>query len=180
MMTSEPIPSPSSVTENAHNILLIVDAESIRSRYPAPSLDASSPTSISDGFIFFATDDSSQKKAKNDSNITLPIDIGRIVHLRGRTVSLIAEYSVVVYDMTIDTSNVLSGLHLEVHPNLTIPAPNPSAPTEPVSQKAHDHFWACTTKASGMTRLEMNFMLVNQQCEAVGYFRWVANIEVTN
>lgn len=179
-MTSEPIPSPSSITENAHNILLIVDAESIRSRYPAPSLEAEKPTIISDGFVFFTAGNEANKIVINDSKVTLPVDIGRIVHFRGRTVSLIAEHSVVVYGMKVDTNTVLSDPALQVHPDLTVPAPNPDKPTEPGTQKAHDHFWTCTPKAPGTAKLKLEFMLVNQQCEAVGYFSWTTEVEVTN
>ena len=51
-MTSEPIKSPSSSVATANNVLLIVDAESLLSRYPQPSLKPQLPTVIEDGFIF--------------------------------------------------------------------------------------------------------------------------------
>jgi hypothetical protein len=43
MMTSEPITSPSTSIAPANNVLLIVDAESLLSRYPQPSLEPQKP-----------------------------------------------------------------------------------------------------------------------------------------
>ncbi|WP_166222747.1 AidA/PixA family protein [Pseudomonas atagonensis] len=177
-MTSEPIPSPSTTLNNAHSVLLIFDAESVLARYPTPSLDATKPTTISDGLVFFATGNTSKEIAINDSNVTLPVVIGRDIHFRGRSVSLIAEHSVVIYDMTVAADSVLSAPQLQVRPGLTVPAPNPEHPTTPASGKADDHFWACTTKAFGIASCELSFILVNQQCEAQGYFRWEVEIEI--
>ena len=80
-MTSEPIPSPSSAATHAHNILLIVDAESMLKRHPDSSLDPAAPTGIADGLVFFAAGNNSKEIVINDSKVTLPVDIGRIVHL---------------------------------------------------------------------------------------------------
>ncbi|MFJ2712451.1 AidA/PixA family protein [Pseudomonas sp. NPDC087346] len=177
-MTSAPVPSPSSGDTSAHNILLIIDAESLLTHYPSPSQDAAKPTGISDGFIFFAAGNTSKEIVINDSKITLPVDIGQLIHLRGRTVSLITDHSAVIYGMTVDNSGILSNPALEVHTGLTVPAPNPQSPTEPSSHKADDHFWACTTKKPGTVKCELSFMLVNQQCEAVGYFHWTTEIVI--
>ena len=179
-MTSEPIPSPSTAVNNAHNVLLIIDAESVLARYPTPSTDASKPTLMTDGLVFFVTGNSSKEIAINDSNITLPVDIGRGIHFRGRSVSLIAEHSVVLYGMTVANNTILTAPTLEVHPGLTVPAPDPANPTKPGSHKADDHYWSCTPKAPGIAECGLSFMLVNQQCEAVGYFHWQVRFEVTS
>ncbi|QHC94445.1 hypothetical protein PspR84_07245 [Pseudomonas sp. R84] len=179
-MISEPIPSPSSAVTDAHNVLLIVDAESVLTRYPNPSLDAAAPTSITDGFIFFAIGNNSKEIAINDSTITVPVEIGRDLHVRGRSVSLIAEHSMVVYRMTVADSGVLSEPNLQIHTNLTVPAPNPDDPTTPGSRQADDHFWTCTPKKPGDVQCELSFMLVNQQCEVVGYFHWTLGLKITN
>ena len=159
-------------------MLLIVDAESVLSRYPNPSLDAAAPTSIADGFIFFATGDNSKKIVTNDSKLTITVDIDRDLHVRARSVSLIAEHSIVMYALTAD-GDALSDPRLEVHTNLTVPAPNPDNPAEPGSKNADDHLWICTPKNSGTAHCHLSFMLVNQQCEAVGYFDWSTKIEIT-
>lgn len=177
-MTSEPIPSPSSAITDAHNVLLIVDAESVLKRYPDPSLDAAAPTSITDGFIFFATGNNSKEIVINDSKPIIHSEIGRDLHVRGRSVSLIAEHSVVVYRMTVADSGVLSEPDLQIHTDLTVPAPNPDDPTTPGSRQADDHFWTCTPKKPGDVQCELSFMLVNQQCEVVGYFHWTVDIEI--
>jgi hypothetical protein len=180
MMTSEPIPSPSSTVTNAQNVLLIVDAESLLSRYPTPSQDPANPTDIPDGLIFFATSNNSNEIVTNDSNTKVIVEIGRDIHFRARSVSLIAEHSVVAYRMTVDNSSVLTAPQLEVHTGLTVPAPNPETPSVPGSHKADDHFWTCTPKTPGTAQCELGFMLVNQQCEVVGFFQWQVGVEIAS
>src|SRR5471030_1344935 len=101
MMTSEPIKSPSSSVATANNVLLVVDAESLLAKYPTPSLEAEKPTTISAGFIFVASGAHAEQNIKNDSKLTLAVSNGKTFHIRARTVSLIAEHSVVVYDMAV-------------------------------------------------------------------------------
>lgn len=179
-MTSEPIPSPSNADNNAHNVLLIFDAESVLTSNPHPSKDAAKPTRITDGLVFFITGNNSKKNVTSDSKVTLPVEMGRDLHFRGRSVSLIAEHSVVIYSMTVGNSSVLTDPLLEVHPGVTVPAPAPSHPITPGSHKADDHYWACTTKTSGTAECVLNFMLVNQQCETAGYFQWQVAMELTS
>ncbi|MEO6678713.1 MAG: AidA/PixA family protein [Pseudomonas sp.] len=173
-MTSEPIKSPSSSIATPNNILLVVDAESLLAKYPTPSLEAENPTTISDGFIFVA---SGSKTVKNDSKLTLAATNGKTFHIRGRTVSLIAEHSVVFYDIAVDDSQVLSPPKLQVSSGLTVPAPDPENPTQPGSHLADDHYWECSHLSPGVAACELSFMLVNQGCEVVGYFSWA--VEVT-
>ncbi|MFJ7793240.1 AidA/PixA family protein [Pseudomonas sp. NPDC096950] len=173
-MTSEPIKSPSSSVAAANNVLLVVDAESLLAKYPTPSLEAENPTTISDGFIFVA---SGIDNVKNDSKLTLTTNNGKTLHIRGRTVSLIAEHSVVFYDMTVGDSQVLSPPTLQVNSDLTVPAPDPENPTQPGSHQADDHYWECAHLSPGVAACELSFMLVNQSCEVVGYFSW--EVEVT-
>ncbi|WP_213937597.1 AidA/PixA family protein [Pseudomonas sp. dw_612] len=173
-MTSEPIKSPSSSVAAANNVLLVVDAESLLAKYPTPSLEAENPTTISDGFIFVA---SGIDNVKNDSKLTLATHNGKTFHIRGRTVSLIAEHSVVFYDMSVGDSQVLSPPKLQVNSDLTVPAPDPENPTQPGSHQADDHYWECTHLKPGVAACELSFMLVNQRCEVVGCFGW--EVEVT-
>lgn len=179
-MTSEPITSPSSTVDSAQNVLLIVDAESLLAHYPTPSQDPANPTDIADGFIFFATGNNSKEIVTNDSATKVLVVMDRDVHFRVRSVSLIAEHSVVACRMTVDDSSVLTVPKLEIHTGLTVPAPNPESPAVPGSRKADDHFWACTPKTPGTAQCGLMFMLVNQQCEVAGYFQWQVGVELTS
>ena len=174
-MTSESIKSPLSSVATVNNVLLIVDAESLLSRYPQPSLKPQLPTVIEDGFIFAI---SGQKSANNDSNMTLSEDNGTTFHIRGRTVSLLAEHSVVFYEMSVGDAGVLSAPKLVVHGNLTIAAPDPANPTEPGNHVIADHYWECKRLSSGVAACELNFMLINKNCEALGYFSWTLEVKL--
>ena len=167
-MTSEPINSPSSSIATANNVLLIVDAESLLSRYPQPSLESQNPTVIEQGFIFVISGTKTTKSTTNDSIVTLAASNGKNFHIRGRTVSLLAEHSVVFYDMSVGDAGVLSTPELVVHGNLTVPAPDPANPTQPGSHTADDHYWHCTQLATGVEACELNFMLINKSCEVIG------------
>jgi hypothetical protein len=180
MMTSEPIKSPSSSVATANNVLLVVDAESLLSKYPTPSLEAENPTTITDGFVFVVNGADVEKTGENDSKSTLTASNGKTFHIRGRTVSLIAEHSVVFYDMAVGDAQVLSQPKLLVNGDLTVPAPDPENPTQPGSHQADDHYWECSQMTPGVAACELSFMLVNQRCEVVGYFSWAVDVKVTD
>jgi hypothetical protein len=171
-MTSEPIKSPSSSVATVNNVLLVVDAESLLSKYPTPSLESENPTIIGDGFIFVASGTDANKTVENDSKFTLSTINGKTFHIRGRTVSLIAEHSVVFYNLAVDDTQVLSQPKLLVHAGLTVPAPDATNPTQPGSHQADDHYWECSQLTPGVAACELSFMLVDQNCEVVGYFSW--------
>src|SRR5476649_594394 len=172
MMTSEPIKSPSSSVATANNVLLVVDAESLLAKYPTPSLEAENPTTISDGFIVVINGVHAAQSIKNDSQLTLTASNGKTFHIRGRTVSLIAEHSVVFYDMAVGDTQALSPPKLVVHAGLTVPAPDATNPTQPGSHQADDHYWECSQLSPGVADCELSFMLVDKSCEVVGYFSW--------
>ncbi|NMN77041.1 MULTISPECIES: AidA/PixA family protein [Pseudomonas] len=179
-MTSEPITPPSASTVTANSVLLIVDAESLLSRYPQPSLDPQKPTVIEDGFIFGISATSAAENIKNDSKITLTTNNGKVFHIRGRTVSLLAEHSVVFHNITVDDTGILSPPKLIVHGDQTVPAPDPANPNQPGSHKADDHYWECSPQLStGVATCELSFMLINQRCEALGYFSWKTEVTLS-
>ncbi|WP_283190130.1 AidA/PixA family protein [Pseudomonas sp. PMCC200344] len=175
-MTSEPIASPSASIAPANNVLLIVDAESLLSRYPQPSLEPQNPTEIEEGFIFAISGKKTAQSRINDSIATFVASNGENFHIRGRTVSLLAEHSVVFYEMSVGDAGVLSPPELVVHTNLTVPAPDPENQTQPGSHTADDHYWHCTQLAAGVAACELKFMLINKSCEALGYFRWSVDV----
>jgi hypothetical protein len=179
MMTSEPIKSPSSSVATANSVLLVVDAESLLAKYPTPSLESEKPTTISAGFIFVASGAHAEQSIKNDSKLILTPNNGITFQIRGRTVSLIAEHSVVFYDMAIGDAQVLSPPKLVVHTGLTVPAPDPANPTQPGKHQADDHYWECSQLTPGMAACELRFMLVNQSCEVMGYFSWAVEVKLS-
>jgi hypothetical protein len=178
MMTSEPIASPSTSIAPANNVLLIVDAESLLSRYPQPSLEPETPTRIEEGFIFAISGTQTPQSTTNDRLMTFLASNGKDFHIRGRTVSLLAEHSVVFYEMSVGNAGVLSPPELVVHANLTVPAPDPENPTQPGSHTADDHYWHCTQLAAGVAACELQFMLINKNCEALGYFSWSVDVKL--
>ena len=178
-MTSEPITSPSASVVTANNVLLIVDAESLLSRYPQPSLESQNPTVIEDAFIFPVSSSTTTQNAENDSKITLIASNGKVFHIRGRTVSLLAEHTVVFHNLTVDDAGVLSPPKLIVHSDQTVPAPDPVNPIQPGSHSADDHYWECSQLSTGVTVCELSFMLINQRCEAVGYFSWKTEVTLS-
>ena len=178
-MTSEPITSLSASVVTVSNVLLIVDAESLLSRYPQPSLESQNPTVIEDGFIFPVTSSTTTQSAENDSKITLTASNEKVFHIRGRTVSLLTEHTVVFHDLTVDDAGVLSPPKLIVHSDQTVPAPDPANPTQPGSHSADDHYWECSQLSAGVTACELNFMLINQRCEVLGYFSWKTEVTLS-
>ena len=177
-MTSEPITSLPTSIAPANNVLLIVDAESLLSHYPQPSLEPLNPTEIEEGFIFAISGTKTTQSTINDSLMTFVASNGKDFHIRGRTVSLLAEHSVVFYEMSVGDVGVLSPPELVVHANLTVPAPDPENPTQPGSHTADDHYWHCTQLAAGVAACELQFMLIDKSCEALGYFSWSVEVKL--
>lgn len=177
-MTSEPITSPSASVVTANNVLLIVDAESLFSRYPQPSLEPQKPTVIEDGFIFIISGTETTQNTKNDSKV-LTASNGQVFHVRGRTVSLLAEHSVVFHNISVSDTGILSPPKLVVHDEQTVPAPDPANPTQPGSHKADDHYWECSLLTPGVATCELSFMLINPRCEVLGYFSWKTEVTLS-
>lgn len=173
-MSTEPN-AISSETANAH-VSLIVDAETLLLRYPQASQDPDTPTPIDEHFIFFLGG-ALLSSATIDSRV-LPISLGRTTHLRSRTIALRAEHSVVVYGFVVEKGDVLPAPELVVNADQTIPAIDIENLTQPISQQADDHFWRCQPISHGKERSELRFMLVNSQCDAVGYFSWAVDVIV--
>lgn len=157
--------------EQATNLLLIIDAETLLTHYSQPSLDPQRPTMIEDGFIFSV--------GASSSGHELIIPLSGTLHLRGRTVGLHAEHSVVLYNLTVGDAGVLEPPQLVVHNQLPLPAPNPETPTEPLTGKANDHYWCCRPLSPGVERCELGFMLVDSNCEVLGYFGWEVEVTVS-
>lgn len=154
------------------HLLLIIDAETLLSHTPQPSLDPRHPTPVEAGFIFNA---GPQKR----SSPMLMVRGAGPVHLRARTVGLYAEHSVVLYHLAVGDAGVLTSPHLEAHTHLNLPVPNPDAPTEPLTGLSNDHYWHCQAVKAGVERCELSFMLVNSDCEALGYFGWEVGVRVS-
>ncbi|MHC8335322.1 AidA/PixA family protein [Pseudomonas sp. LB3P25] len=147
-------------------------------RYSQPSLEPKKPTEIAQGFIVAISDTDTTQTTTNDSFMTLLASNGKNFHIRGRTVSLLAEHSVVFYEMSVGDAGVLSSPEWVVHANLTVPAPDPENPTQPGSHTANDHYWHCTQLAAGVEACELKFMLINKSCEILGYFSWAVDVKL--
>lgn len=173
-MSTEPN-AISSETANAH-VSLIVDAETLLSRYPQASQDPDTPTPIDEHFFFFLG--SVLLSSTTIDSRVLPISLGRTTHLRSRTIALRAEHSVVVYGFAVEKGEVLPAPELVVNADQTIPAIDIGNLTQPIPQQADDHFWRCQPLRQGKEHGELRFMLVNSQCDAVGYFSWAVDVFV--
>ncbi|APC15531.1 hypothetical protein BLL42_07245 [Pseudomonas frederiksbergensis] len=178
-MSTDTCANPSPTTEQATNVLLIVDAETLLTRYPQPSLDPLHPTVIEDGFIFTFGAAQGTTPATKGTCLELAANAAKTFHLRGRTVGLHAEHSVVFYDLSVGSAGVFAKPHLVVHNGQTLPAPNPDTPTEPIAVKADDYYWHCQQLSTGIEQCELSFMLVNSNCETLGYFSWTVGVKLS-
>lgn len=77
-----------------------------------------------------------------------------LVSIRGRTVSLLAEHSVVFHNISVGDTGILSPPKLVVHSEQTVPAPAPANPTQSGSHKADDHYWECSQLTPGVAACE--------------------------
>jgi len=162
-------------TATAH-VSLIVDAETVLSNYPQASQDPDTPTPIAAHLVFVLG--GSHCGAVQSDSVVLPMGLGLTVHLRARTVALRAEHSVVIYGFTVENGQVLPAPELMINAHQTVPAIDIENLTQPVLQQADDHFWCCRPLSRGTEKSQLRLMLVNSQCEAVGYFSWAVDVVV--
>jgi nematocidal protein AidA len=165
----------SSETTIVH-VSLIIDAETLLSRYPQASQDPDAPTLVDEGFIFIL--DSPLLSDSKSTSRVLRISLGQATHLRCRTIALRAEHSAVIYGLEVDNAQVLPAPDLVINADQTVPSIDLENLTQPVAQQADDHFWRCQPLTQGKANGELRFMLVNSRCEAVGYFSWAVGILV--
>ncbi|MCB2255626.1 inclusion body family protein [Pseudomonas chlororaphis] len=163
-------------TAVAH-LLLIVDAESLLARYPQPSPAADTPTAIEPGFIF--TLGGVHQPQAGDEAWNLRASIGQAFHLRGRTIALRAEHSVLIYRITLTSHDVLSPPELQVKPAQNIPTLDLENLDQPIAGTADDHFWRFTHLAPGVETFGISFMLVDTECQVLGYFQREFEVTVT-
>ncbi|WP_347904559.1 AidA/PixA family protein [Pseudomonas purpurea] len=178
-MSTDTTTLPADTTEQIANLLLIVDAETLLSHYPNPSLDPQQPTSVDDGFILFFGGAHGTSPNAHPNRLALLAGSAKTFHLRTRTVGLRAEHSVVVYAMSVGKAGVLSPPELVVHEGLTLPALDPENLAQPISQNATDHFWRCKQLTAGVEKCTLSFMLVSTDCQALGYFSWTAEVKLS-
>jgi len=176
MSTDKPA-SPEEKSEAATNVLLIVDAETVLSHYPEPSQAPDEPTPIGDGFIF-ALGGAHLMSDGNSRHLKLRADNGQTFHIRSRDIALLAEHSVVFYQLIAGDTGVLSTPQLIVNSDQRQPVLNKEDLTQPISQNADDHFWQCRPLAAGIGSCELRFMLVDSECKVLGYYSWKADIEL--
>ncbi|MGE7956679.1 AidA/PixA family protein [Pseudomonas sp. NPDC089530] len=174
MSTDSSVPA----TVLAH-LLLIVDAETLLSRYPQPSQTPDDPTTIDQGFIFALGGAHLPDASSTNGTLRIVASIGQAFQIRGRTIALRAEHSVVIYKIAIGTAGVLSPPELLVKPGQCVPALDPENPSQPVTHQADDHFWRVTHLKPGVETCTISFMLVNTECQVLGYFQREIKVTLT-
>ncbi|OLF55575.1 AidA/PixA family protein [Pseudomonas chlororaphis] len=164
-----------SATAPAH-LLFIVDAESLLARYPQPSQAADAPTPIEPGFVFPLGGAHLPNANSSGDTLNCIADIGQVFHIRGRTIALRAEHSVVIYQIAIGDAGVLSPPELRVQPDRDVPALDLENPDQPITHQADDHFWRVTHLKPGTATCQVSFMLVDTECQVAGYFGWEVEV----
>lgn len=171
MPTTSSVPQPVS-------LLVILDSESLLARYPEPSQSANNPTIVDSQLIYGLCARAPKLIAQNKGNLQLNMTSGETLHLRGQTLALRAEQSLLFYAVSSSTGGVLSMAKLVLHDNLSRPSQNPNDLLQPISQNASDYYWELQVQGSGVEHCQLDFMLVDQSCSVLGYFRWDCEVEI--
>jgi hypothetical protein len=159
------------------DVLVIVDAATLLSRYPDASLTADKPTTIDGELIYVMAAGHGELLGRNDSHLDLTVPVGDDIHVRGNALALNGEHSVLFYDLTSIDADAVSAFSLEQTHGLTVPIPKADNLLQPDNQSVDDHFWRTQVLAHGTAACDLCFMVLDRGCTVLGYFRW--NLQIS-
>ncbi|MDN7183359.1 inclusion body family protein [Caballeronia sp. SEWSISQ10-4 2] len=154
------------------DVLVIVDAATLLSRYPGVGLSADTPTSIDGELIYVMAAGHVELLGRNDSHLDLIVPVGDDIHVRGNALALSGEHGVLFYDITLLDTDIVSAFRLDQVHGLTVPIPRADNLLQPDNQSVDDHFWRTQVLAHGTAACDLYFMVLDRGCTILGYFRW--------
>ncbi|WP_445215916.1 AidA/PixA family protein [Bradyrhizobium sp. Pa8] len=159
-------------------VLLIVDAETLLSRYSNVSLSPDAPVPIDSEHLYVLAARDGGPLGSNDGHLDLVVTPGVHLRIRGNALALRGEHIVVLYGIAQEHADVLSLFELVQRPALTVATPNFEKLLQPGNQRIDDYFWQSRVLADGVAPCDLNFMVLNKACSVLGYFRWRLQINV--
>ncbi|WP_050385988.1 AidA/PixA family protein [Bradyrhizobium pachyrhizi] len=159
-------------------VLIIVDAETLLSRYPNISLSPDAPVRIDSEHIYVLATRDGGPLGTNDGHLDLAVTPGVHLRIRGNALALRGEHIVAFYGIAQEHAGVLSPFEFVLRQALTVATPNFENLLQPSNQSIDDHFWQSQVLADGVAPCDLNFMVLNKACSALGYFRWRLQINV--
>lgn len=152
-------------------VLIIVDVETLLSRYPDLSLLADAPTVIDNEHLYVISARNDGPLGRNDGHLDLAVSPGTHIHIRGNALALRGEHIVLFHGITLDNADVLSPFELVLHGNVSLPTPNFDNLLQLGSQKSEDHYWRSKVLAPGVVGCEVDFMVLDKACAVLGFFQ---------
>jgi hypothetical protein len=163
-----------------HDILVVIDALTILTKYPKPSTDPDNPTSIMEPekIIYFIT---RKENTSVESGLTImasPSDTlrWRSMTLAGTSGSTLQwyKYAVVIGE------NLFASPTMQTY-DLQLPVPNPSDPLHPQKfQTIIDYYWSVDICNSGTTLYNICFSLTNRRGILHGYFQCKLPVKIVD
>ncbi|MDA9398641.1 AidA/PixA family protein [Bradyrhizobium sp. CCBAU 45389] len=173
-------PSTKSQRSESHvAVLIIVDAETLLSRYPNVSLSPDAPVRVDSEHLYVLAARDGGPLGSNDGHLDLAVRPGVHLRIRGNALALRGEHIVVFYGIAQEHADVLSPFELVQRRALTVATPNFENLLQPGNQSIDDHFWQSQVLADGVAACDLNFMVLNKACLVLGYFRWRLQINIS-
>ena len=178
-MPKDRSPAKTERSESHVAVLVIVDAETLLSRYPHASLSSDTPTLVDGAHLYVLAARDIGPLGRNDGHLDLAGRPGVHLRIRGNALALRGEHIVLLHRMAQDNADVLSPFELVLREALTVPTPNADSLLEPGSQGINDHFWRSQVLAHGEAACDLDFIVLDKDCAILGYFRWRLQISIS-
>lgn len=170
------------------DIMLILDTDLLRRRYPNPSQEAAHPTTIgADEAFIVATPRRIAQRGQGSDQLELHADGGEI---HWRAIALSGNIShAIIYRIETDDSNLSADAGLVAAPEMMMsrskrPIPVQDEPTRYVESSPQGRpGWRCEIRRAGLLHCGLCFYLVQQHdieghLDTAGYYRWDCTLTI--
>ncbi|MFI9205758.1 inclusion body family protein [Streptomyces sp. NPDC053048] len=151
------------------NVLISFDAFTIHKRYPNPSQNPTSPTTVASNLIYMTTRQD-RVIGYPGAELNVKATPGDIIRWRETTLSLNFDYSALLYKFVPQSGgNLISPPEVRVAERV-VPVPK-NGTTDFEIQEIKDHYWTTDILKTGRVQYQFYFQLLDGK-NRLGYFKW--------
>lgn len=162
------------------DVLVAFDTETILQKYPNPSKNPNAPTLIDFHHVYMITNQDNVINGQAGGELDLKAQVGDLIRWRETSLSLGFEKSVIFYKFIGNVGNELISTPTPRKAEASFAQPNTTNPSVPTCQKIANYYWSSETLSTGRVTYHFNFMVVDRNCNAMGYFSWDPFITIHN
>ncbi|GAB4188996.1 MAG: inclusion body family protein [Wenzhouxiangellaceae bacterium] len=160
-------------------VLVVVDAASLIQEY-GTNTDPQKPVQVTQPeLIYMITRQANALAAQASNQLVIAAKTLDVIRWRQTTLSLNSAYTGILYQFEASGGSDLISPPMPLEATVSVPLPNPAAPTKPDVQRIKTYFWNSTVLSPGEVTYDFRFMLVDRQGKIQGYYWWDPYIQIS-